>query len=83
METIIPAESCTAGVEPGVDMSQVPLRGLVKWPSRSGARVPLTACGKFPRVVCCTPLIFVSDPIVAEWPFREDNAVTGARAQFV
>ena len=41
-ETIIPAGSCTAGVEPGVDISQVPLSGRVKRPSRSAASVPLT-----------------------------------------
>lgn len=65
-ETTIPAGSCTAGVAPGVDMSQVPLSVRVKWSSRTGAKVPLGACGKFPRIVCCTSLIFVSDPTDAE-----------------
>jgi hypothetical protein len=42
-ETIIPAGSWTAGVEPGVDISQVALSGVVKWHMSTGASVPRNA----------------------------------------
>ena len=76
-ETIIPDGSCTAGVEPGVDIGQVPLSGRLKTPSTTGARVPLTVCGKLPGVVFWTPLIFVNEPIVAEYSVMLPTGAAG------